>query len=141
MKGELEEEGAFSITWLQALGQIGGRQLLSQRSAESWGQGWARRETLSGTQPREGPDNPRLWDNPRKGGQAAFIRDFGAPLCQMSAFKLQYEREEEKCSGSRNHFPLIHPLALGGNEEVLEGPGPPSSLSTQRLEPGLFIDP
>lgn len=31
-------------------------------------------------------------------------------------------------------FSLIHSLALGGNEEV-EGPGPPSSLSTQRLEP------
>lgn len=56
MKGELEEEDAFSITRLQALGQIRGKQLLSQRSAESWGQGWARRETLSETQPREGPD-------------------------------------------------------------------------------------
>ena len=98
-KGELEDEAApgFSITWLPA-GQIGGEQLSSQTSVEGWGQAWAGREALSGTQPREGPENPQLWDDPRKGSQAVFIRDFGATSGQMSTFKLQYEREEEKRS-------------------------------------------
>lgn len=111
------------------------RQLLSQRSAGSLGaRAGPGGETLSGTQPREGLiilDSGIILEK----GSGSLHQNFGAPLCQMSAFKLQYEREEEKCAGSRNHFPLIHPLALGGNEEVLEGPGPPSSLSTQRLEP------
>lgn len=85
-------------------------------------QGWAREETLSGAQPREGPDNPRLWDNPRKGSGSLHQR-FRGPLCQMSAFKLQYERKKYRkqkpfsfnpptCSGvgmkGRGPGPLLH---------------------------------